>query len=370
MVIGKIKEMLKEREKKKEQEKIEEEKLQSFRETEEMRKAEKIKKEADRLAQLKQYKTAIEEYNKALEIYPYKGDEKNLFRNASDFLFKVYFNIAGCYSYLNRFNEAIKCFDKSLKIDIEDADNKVKALMGKGNSYYRMRMLIDGAYSGAYRISMETDWEKENEEMAEEFKKLDEKQNLIELAYQCFTQVTDIDRNFADGWYNKGHMEVKLARIKDAMLSFDNVINVDKNYENKEGIALFDDIQREKGVKVKYSKVLEDEHLFKTKTGHMVRNKTEKFIADFLFDNNLMFRYNVAVSWADKDDFKAAFFIQKLDVYIEHFKYDYIKDYEKLMKWKIKQYEKHKKKLIYTVSEDEKSIEEALKIKMKPYIML
>jgi len=186
----------------------------------------------------------------------------------------------------------------------------------------------------------------------------------------CFTQVTDIDRNFADGWYNKGHMEVKLARIKDAMLSFDNVINVDKNYENKEGIALFDDIQREKGVKVKYSKVLEDEHLFKTKTGHMVRNKTEKFIADFLFDNNLMFRYNVAVSWADKDDFKAAFFIQKLDVYIEHFKYDYIKDYEKLMKWKIKQYEKHKKKLIYTVSEDEKSIEEALKIKMKPYIML
>lgn len=370
MVIAKIKSILKEREKRKEQEKLEEEKLESFRESEEIRKAEKIKKEADRLAQLKQYKTAIEEYNKALEIYPYKENEESLFRNASNFLFKVFYNIAGCYSYLNKFDEAINYFDKALRIEIEDGDSKVKALMGKGNSFYRMKMFIDNAYSGAYKISMETEWDKENEEMLEKFRKFDEKENLIELAHNCFNQITEIDRNFTDAWYNKGHMEIKLNKVKDAMLSFDNVISIDKDYENKEGIALFDDIKREKGIKVKYSKVFDNEPLFKTKTGHMVRNKAEKLIADFLHDNNLLFQYNIAVSWADKDDFKAAFFIPKLNLYLEHFKYDYIKDYEKLMKWKIKQYEKHKKKLVFTVSEDEKSIEEALKIKLKPFIML
>ena len=40
------------------------------------------------------------------------------------------------------------------------------------------------------------------------------------------------------------------------------------------------------------------------------------------------------------------------------------------MKSKIKQYEKNKKKLVYTTSDDEMNIEETLKIKLKPYIVL
>ena len=83
-----------------------------------------------------------------------------------------------------------------------------------------------------------------------------------------------------------------------------------------------------------------------------------------------MFQYNMAVTWADKDDFKATFFIPKLDLYIEHFKFNNIKNYEKLMKSKIRQYEKSKKKLIFTTSDDERNIEETLKIKLKPYIVL
>ena len=109
---------------------------------------------------------------------------------------------------------------------------------------------------------------------------------------------------------------------------------------------------------------------FKTKTGHLVRSKAEKIIADFIFENNLMFQYNMAVSWSDKDDFKATFFISQLDLYIEHFKFNNVKNYEKLMKWKIRQYEKNKKKFIYTTSEDEANLEETLKIKLKPYIIL
>src|SRR3989344_745957 len=82
----------------------EKEQSESFRETEEMRKAEEIKREADRLAQLKQYTTAIEEYNKALEFYPYKGNETDMFKNAAEFLFKCNYNIAACFSYLDSFD--------------------------------------------------------------------------------------------------------------------------------------------------------------------------------------------------------------------------------------------------------------------------
>ncbi len=372
MVLGKIKKLIKQRELQKEQKKEEEEHLENFREDGETKEAEKIKKEADRLAQLKQYKTAIEEYKNALEAFPYKETDNDLFVNSKNFLFKTYFNIAGCYSYLDKFDEAIKNYDKCLNIDIDDTAKKVKTLMGKGNSHYRMKMYIDGIYSkGSYVIPMETEWSKENEKMLVKYKKIDAKKNLIKLAYECFSEVTDFDKNHADAWYKKGHMEVKLNKIRDAMLSFDNVINSSKNYPNKENIALFDDIKREKGIPVKYSKAFHDgKHMFKTKTGHIVRNKTEKLIADFLFDNDLMFQYSMVVSWSDNNDFRATFYIHKLDLYLEHFKYDYIKDFQKLMKWKVNQYEKNKKRLIFTVSEDEKSIEEALKLKLKPYIML
>src|SRR3989344_1873738 len=264
----------------------EKEQAESFKETEEMKQAEEIKREADRLAQLKQYTTAIEEYNKALEFYPYKGNEENLFKNAAEFLFKCNYNMAACYSYLDNFDESI---------------------------------------------------------------------------------------SHVDAWYSKGHMEILMGKIKDAVQSFDNVINTNKNYENKENISLYDEIKREKGIQIKASEIMErdnSEPSFRTKTGHLVRTRAEMEIANFLFDNSLLFQYNAVATWADKDDFRASFYIPKLDLYIDHHPYDYLKEYQKIMKTKVKQYEKHKKKHVYVTSEDEKNIEEALKLKLKPYIIL
>src|SRR3989338_11381612 len=130
MVLLRIKEALEKRRQRKE----EESRVESYRETEQMRQAEQIKKEADRLAHLKQYKTAIEEYNKALEIFPF--DEKETkFRKPAEFFFKIFFNIAASYSFMNKFDNAIEFFDKSLKIENTDDENKIKALMSKGNCY-------------------------------------------------------------------------------------------------------------------------------------------------------------------------------------------------------------------------------------------
>jgi len=364
MVIRIIREALKRRRLKKVEEDIEQNKLESYRENEQLEKADLIKKEADRLAHLKQYKTAIDEYYKALEIYPF-NEKEQMFKKSAEFFFKLYFNIAASYSFLNKFNESIEYFDKALKIENIEDENKVKALMSKGNCYYRTKQLLDeGHEEGTYTIRMESEFNIDDETF-EIFKKLDEKEGLLKLAHTCFFKTTELDKNDADAWYKKGHMEFLLGQVKESMLSFDNVLMVKKDYENKENIELFDDIKMEKGIKAKHSKVLETDMKFKTKTGHYVANKSEKMIANFLFENNLIFQYNMAVSWADKDEFKATFYIPKLDLYLEHFN-----NHPKSLKSKIKQYDKNKKKLVYTTYEDEMNIEEALKIKLKPYIVL
>ena len=374
MVIHHIKKFFENQRKRLAERRKEKEKTESFRETEEMKKAEEIKREADRLAQLKQYTTAIEEYNKALEFYPYKGSEPDMFKNAAEFLFKCNYNIAACYSYLDNFDEGIKHFDNALQIEMADDENKVRALMGKGSTYYRKKLFVEGRYrAGAYHISMDTEWEV-SDKMVEQYRDEDKKKNFIRLSHDCFTQAAEIDRNHVEAWYSKGHMEVLMNKIKESVQSFDNVINLNKNYENKESIPLFDEIKRERGIQVKASEMMERmenaEPTFKTKTGHLVKTRAEMMIANFLFDNNLLFQYNAVATWADKDDFRASFYIPKLDLYIDHHPYDYIKEYQKIMKAKIREYDKHKKKHIYISSEDEKNIEEAIKLKMKPYIVL
>jgi len=369
MVIGKIIDALEKRRQKKTEQILEKQKLENYRESEEMKKAEQIKKEADRLAHLKQYKTAIEEYNKALETYPF-NEKEIFFKKPAEFFFKLFYNIGASYSFLNNFKASIDYFDKALKIENIEDNNKIKALMSKGNCYYRAKQLIKRDYDeGTYQIRIESDFEADEKSIIT-LNKLDEKENLLKLAHECFTNAIELDRNEADIWYKKGHMEVLMGMVKEAMLSFDNVLMIKKKYENKENLELFDDIKREKNIEVNHSKVLDTDKKFKTKTGHLVQNKTEMMIANFLFENNLIFQYDVAVSWADKDNFKANFFIPKLDLYLEHFMHDKIKDYQKLMKWKIKQYDKSRKKLVYTVSDDERNIEESLKIKLKPFVML
>ena len=374
MVIAGIKRLWDSQKRKFKDRRSEKRRVESFRETEEMKKAEEIKREADRLAQLKQYKTAIEEYNKALEFYPYKGEEPDMFKNVAEFLFKCNYNIAACYSYLDNFDDAIEFFDKALKIEMADDNNKVKALTGKGSIFYRKKLLIDGRYrAGAYRISMDADWEI-GDELIEEYKKEDKKKSYIKLAHSCFAEASDLDRYNVDAQYSKGHMEVLMGKIKEAVQSFDGVISLNKNYQNKEGLTLFDEIKREKGIQIKASEIMDRNEnapaTFKTKTGHMVKTRAEMMIANFLFDHKLLFQYNSVATWADKDDFRPSFYIPKLDLYIEQNPYDYIKEYAKAMRAKTKQYDKHKKKNIMLTSEDENNIEESLSLKMKPYIIL
>jgi tetratricopeptide (TPR) repeat protein len=345
--------------------------LESFKETEEMRKAEDMKREADRLASLKQYKVAINEYIKALEYYPLKGNEEELFQSAADFLFKCNYNIAACYSYLDNFDQAIGYFDSALGIKMANDENKVKAHMGKGSTFYRKKLFLKGQYkSGAYKISMDSDYEI-SEKLVEEFKDQDRKKSFIKSAHECFDEAVNFDRSNQDAYYSKGHMEVMMGQIKEAVQSFDNVLSLNKSYSNKESIALFDEIRREKGIQVKPSEMMSrndnSEPIIRTKTGHLVSSRAEAAIANFLFDHNLIFQYNSVATWAEQNDFRPSFYIPKLDLYIDHHPFDYIKEYQKAMNVKEKQYEKFKKKHVSLGSEDETNLDEALRLKLKPY---
>ncbi len=347
--------------------------LESFRETEEMKNAEYIKREADRLAQLKQYQTAIEEYDKALDIYPYKGKEPDLFNNAAEFLFKCNYNIAACYSYMDNFDSSILYFDNALNISNTSDETKVRALMGKGRCYYSKKLLVDGHMPSKYILMNSLELEKVDKTI-EGYKKEDQKKRFVNLSHDCFSQAVEFDKNNVEAWYNKGHMEVLIGNIKDAVQSFDHVLSINKNYENIESVPLFDEIKKEKGIQVKLSEIMNESQygdtVFKTKTGHLVKTKSEMIVANFLFDNNILFQYNTIATWADNDDFRVAFYIPKFDLYIDFFPHDYVKEYQKSMRIKIREYEKKKKKHIYLTSEDEKNIEEALKLKMKPYAIL
>ena len=359
MVVKAFNEYLEERRKKKAARIVEGGMLDSYRESEEVRKAEQLKKEADRLIHLKQYGAAIEEYKRALDSYPLKESEK-LFQKAADFLFTLNYSIGTAYAKLHEYKIALDYFDRSLKIEEAADENKIKAHASKGNCYYQAKKFIDRVKERHSKQIMDVAQFQTEEKIAEQMRRLDEKENLFKQALACYTAAADLDRHNAEMWYRKGQMELQLGMAKEAIHSFDNVLNIQEGFENQEKIELFDEMKREKGLEIMEKR----ERAYKTKTGHLVKNKGEMLIANFLFDKNLLFQYNQAATWADID-FHSNFYIPQLELYIEHFKHDQDK-----MHLKIDEYKRHKKQHIHTTAEDEVNMEEILAIKLKPYISL
>ena len=359
MVINYIKKKVEE----KRQEKIEEElslkNAEVFRDNEDIRKAAQIKKEADRLSNLKQYRASIDEYHKALELFPEKREKSEFFPKVAQFLFDVHFSIASCFYHLNDLRKAIEHYDAALDYEIPQ-NERAAAYMGKGSAYYGMKKLVDAPQGESL-----TDIQKKE---MDAMKKLDDRKSLLKLSHESFSKAVELDRNSTEAWYNKGHMEFLLGNVKDAMLSFDVVLTNSTHYENAAKIELFEELKKEKGIKDEPAHEDEEKKkkkLFKTKTGHYVRSKVEKLIADFLFEQGLLFQYHVSVAWSDSEDFRPLFFIPKFNLYVEHFYSSSVEDEE--AKKIMFQYEKNRKNFIYTLEEDESNIEDALRSKMRPY---
>jgi DNA helicase-4 len=96
-----------------------------------------------------------------------------------------------------------------------------------------------------------------------------------------------------------------------------------------------------------------------------VKSIAEKEIANFLFTNNIKFRYEDTASWADRTSnrppYKPDFYLPDYDVYIEHWgldKQNHVPDWFSVSseaylgqkRWKLQQFKKHQKRLIQTWS--------------------
>jgi len=356
MVFKKINELLEDRKKRKEQEEHEIKQVDSHQEAEEIRIAEDLKKDADRLVNLKQYKVAIDEYHKALAQYPQK---EPAFQKARDFLFAVHSGIAHSHHSLHQYKEAVESLDEAINLHNLEAEFKAHALFEKGSYLQQAHHSLEEIKSRHKKeITVEKEFT-ETEKKREQLEKLADKIDLIKESHACFLQAVELMPHNADFWYAKGHMEVLQGHIKQALHSFDQVLTIQEHYHNKHKVELFDEIKREKGIRI----VDTEGPAYKAKTGHLVKDRAEALIANFLFEQELLFQYNVALPW-HPDVLHANFYVPKLDLYIEHFG-----KLDDSMFEKINSYKNNSKSVIYTTLEDEKKMEEILKAKMKPYLL-
>jgi len=352
MVIKMLKSALDNQKRKWKESQLEKEKVKQYQENEQIQAAEQIRRDAKRLAVLKQYETAIAEFGKALELYPVDDPSKNntqediMMKDVNLFYFKCYYNMALCYSYRTDTDQAINFFERALNLNVDET-SKIMALLGKGTELSKKRNILL----------------EKGDTLAKAHK------TLLSDAYTCFSEIVNMDKNNIDAWYQKGYHEYLMGEVRESVKSFDEVLRLNKRYENKANIPLFDSMKREKGIKVKATYDQEpSEAFFKTKSGHQVRNRAEMMIANFLFDNNLLFQYETFAPWADAADFRPSFYLPKFDLYIEHYGYDTMKGYKKMMQQHIKEFERKKKRLVYTVSADERQMEDALRSRLKPYL--
>jgi len=94
---------------------------------------------------------------------------------------------------------------------------------------------------------------------------------------------------------------------------------------------------------------------YKTFGGEYVRSKSERDIANWLYEHDISYDYEVQVSWADFP-FNPDFFLSDLNVYIEHWMETDDERYRRSKQDKIEQFRKHKVDLIQTQENEMRDI--------------
>ncbi len=109
---------------------------------------------------------------------------------------------------------------------------------------------------------------------------------------------------------------------------------------------------------------------FVTKSGIKVRSKIEKIIADFYFDKDIKFKYEVDTKFSKFNDpdskyvFSCDFYLPDFEIFHEHFGLDQ-PDYLAKRRFKEDTYKRYKLKFISTTIDDEIDIEEAIVRKLR-----
>jgi hypothetical protein len=104
---------------------------------------------------------------------------------------------------------------------------------------------------------------------------------------------------------------------------------------------------------------------YRCKDGREVRSKAERFIADFLFDNNIRFRYETMLILGGVE-VHPDFYLEDVNLVLEHCGMDK-PEYNIKRQKKEQLYTTHKQAFVTTTIEDEHEIQDVLKRKLQVY---
>jgi superkiller protein 3 len=163
----------------------------------------------------KLYKSAIEYYQKAIDINPNDA--------------AAYNNMGLAYDYLQNYDEAIRCFQKAIAID----PNSVNAYYNMGIAYYNL-----GNYREAIRcykkaIAIDPNDAAAYNNMGSAYADLEDYREAI----RCYKKAIAIDPNDAAAYYNAayynmGNAYANLEDYREAIRCYQKAIAIDPNDVN------------------------------------------------------------------------------------------------------------------------------------------
>jgi predicted O-linked N-acetylglucosamine transferase (SPINDLY family) len=132
-------------------------------------------------------------------------------------------NLGNMYKELNRFDEALMCYEKSISIN----PSFVEAFNNKGNLLKEMNRFDEALMCYEKSISI-------NPSFVEAFNNkgnLLKEMNRFDEALTCYEKAISIDANSFEAIYNKGNLLKETNHLDEALLSFERAFRINPNFD-------------------------------------------------------------------------------------------------------------------------------------------
>jgi tetratricopeptide (TPR) repeat protein len=155
------------------------------------------------LANLGKYKEAIKCYDRAIKVDPNNAEA---WCSKGSTLHKL--NKDSTLHKLNKYKKAIVCYDKALEID----PNYAEAWYSKGDTLDSLGKHEEAIKHFDNALKIDPDHARAWKRKGDALYKLDK----YDEAIKCYDKALEIDPNYAEAWYNKGYTLGSLGKNKDA----------------------------------------------------------------------------------------------------------------------------------------------------------
>ncbi len=166
----------------------------------------KTVRRAEGLAMQRDYKAAITELDRAIQLTGEQGSEA------------AWYSKGAALVVLGRYEEAMACIDTALRINPR---NEV-AWVNKGNALVRMGRLVDAlkCYNSAIKVNpqYEVAWNNKGNALA--------RMGKFEDALKCYERALALDRTYRGAWVNKGYVLTKIGDFEGAARCADEALKL------------------------------------------------------------------------------------------------------------------------------------------------